>query len=359
MSSFEIPRANTSLSALAFLEKIASGDKPLFLLGRNIYSEKIINNYKVSGIIDDSYTDSSWNGVPVSKLVDTPHSSLVLVCAGGRTLTALERVRSMGFESLDYFSFYKAANNSLLQDVVFNENFSSEFEANKEEYAIIYDLLEDEESKNIFRKLVSFRLNYDINELQGFTTRLEEQYFEDFLELNYSGEVFADVGCFDGFTTLEFIKRCPGYQKVFAFEPEPKNFEVCRKNFANVGNVELLPFGLGSKKETLKFSADGSASTISSAGHLEINVQKLDELPGAKDISFLKMDIEGGESSAVEGAASIISKYHPKIAISVYHKPGDFWRIPKQILSYHRNYKIFMRHYTETIYETVMFFIPR
>lgn len=49
---------------------------------------------------------------------------------------------------------------------------------------------------------------------------------------------------------------------------------------------------------------------------------------------------------------------HPKIAISVYHKSSDFRKIPEQILSIRSDYKIYLRHYTESIYETVMFFIP-
>ncbi len=37
----------------------------------------------------------------------------------------------------------------------------------------------------------------------------------------------------------------------------------------------------------------------------------------------------------------------------------DFWRIPEQVLSYRDDYNIFLRHYTEGVSETVMFFIPK
>ncbi len=57
-----------------------------------------------------------------------------------------------------------------------------------------------------------------------------------------------------------------------------------------------------------------------------------------------KMDIEGAEGSAIEGSKSIIKNYHPKLAISVYHKKDDFWKIPEQILSIRDDYKIFLRH---------------
>jgi len=58
------------------------------------------------------------------------------------------------------------------------------------------------------------------------------------------------------------------------------------------------------------------------------------------------------------GGEKTIINNHPKIAISVYHKSSDFWKIPEQTLRIRSDYKIYLRHYTESIYETVMFFIP-
>ena len=71
------------------------------------------------------------------------------------------------------------------------------------------------------------------------------------------------------------------------------------------------------------------------------------------------MDIEGAESYALEGAKEIIKQYRPKLAISVYHKKDDFWKIPMQILAIDGDYSIYLRHYTEAHAETVMFFIPK
>ena len=70
------------------------------------------------------------------------------------------------------------------------------------------------------------------------------------------------------------------------------------------------------------------------------------------------MDIEGAEYEAILGCINIIKKCSPTLAISVYHSISDFWRIPFLVLSINPNYKLFVRHYTETGYETVMYFIP-
>ncbi|NBV84437.1 FkbM family methyltransferase, partial [bacterium] len=74
---------------------------------------------------------------------------------------------------------------------------------------------------------------------------------------------------------------------------------------------------------------------------------------------FIKMDIEGGELSALRGAKKLITTHLPRLAICVYHRPDDFWAVPELILGWGCQYDLFLRHYTESIYETVMYFIPK
>jgi len=100
-----------------------------------------------------------------------------------------------------------------------------------------------------------------------------------------------------------------------------------------------------------------SASTISSDGDTSIKVDKLDNIIDSY-VSFIKMDIEGAEQDAIEGAKKTIKKYHPRLAISAYHKADDIWKIPELILAIRSDYKIYLRHYTEGFTETVIFFIP-
>ena len=73
--------------------------------------------------------------------------------------------------------------------------------------------------------------------------------------------------------------------------------------------------------------------------------------------TFIKMDIEGGELSALRGAKKTIENYHPKLAICVYHKPEDMWEIPNYVLSLDTSYQLYFRHYNFSKSETVMFAI--
>jgi len=330
---------------------------PKFIFGRNIYAESVAKHIKVDGFIDDFTNDKEYLGKPIHKLADIPKNSLVLNVAGGRPLSARKRLDENGLISLDYFSFYRFSGFPLIP-MRFNEGFEAEFESNKENYAWIYGILRDEHSRNAFKKLVSFRFNYDIAHLEGFTWKEDVQYFENFLNLRAEDEVFVDVGGYDGYTSLEFIKRSPNYKSIHIFEPEPNNYQQCLHSLNGYRDVHIHNLGLSRHKATLKIEEQGSGSKVSEDGTVTINVDKLDCVLNDAP-TFIKMDIEGEEIAAIEGARHIIMTHHPRLAISVYHKPGDFWKIPRLILSIRDDYEVYMRHYTECIYETVMFFVPK
>ena len=92
------------------------------------------------------------------------------------------------------------------------------------------------------------------------------------------------------------------------------------------------------------------------SGNIIIETDILDNIV-KEPLSYIKMDVEGWESKVIEGAKNTIKTYKPTLAVCVYHKCNDFWAIPEQILSIRDDYKIFLRHYTEGITETVMYFV--
>lgn len=331
---------------------------PKYILGRNLYAESVAKHVRIDGFVDDYTSDSEYLGYPVVKLTDLPKNALVLNAAGGRPLSAKQRLDEAGLRNLDYFAFFKFSGFSLTP-MRFNEGFEEEFNSNKGNYFWIDGLLCDENSRYILRKLVSFRLDYDIEHLDGFTWREDVQYFEDFLMLQADGERFIDIGGYNGYTSVEFIRRCPRYDSIHVFEPEPSNYENCRKTLSGYKNIHIHNIGLSRSKGALRLDVQGSASRVSENGAVRIDVDALDAVLGDDVPTFIKMDIEGEEIAAIEGARRIIQTHHPRLAISIYHKPGDFWRIPKTILSMRADYSIYVRHYTECIYETVMFFIPK
>lgn len=339
-------------------EFLSTGSRPKYVLGRNVYAEAVAGHVDLAGFVDDYTDESNYLGRPVIRSQDIPANALVLNAAGGRPLSAKSRLDELGLTNLDYFAFAKVAGVPLIP-VVFNEGFAEDFLAHEADYRWIEGRFYDELSSSLLRKLVSFRLKNDLELLRGFEAREHAQYFEEFLNLQADGETFIDVGGYDGATSREFMRLCPGYRAVHVFEPEPQNFRKCVAALGSSANVHCHPLGLSDARRTLRLTAQGSGSKIVEDGAVSIEVDRLDVELGDAVPTLIKIDIEGEEAAAIDGARQTIATHHPRLAICVYHRAGDFWRIPRQVLAIRDDYDIYLRHYTESIYETVMFFMPR
>lgn len=357
-SSLTIDHHGDDKNARDFCNDFLHGANPKYVFGQNEYAASIAGEVEVDGFIDDFTNETEFLGKPIIRISDVPHNALVVsVVVLGRPIVAEKRLKDFGIKFLDYFAFKRYAPINIAP-VMFLDEFRADFVEHRERYDWIYGLLQDDDSRLVFNKIVNFRLSHNLDYMRGFTDAQYRQYFEDFLVLRPEGEVFVDVGAFDGYTSLEFIKRCPSYAAIHIFEPEQGNMAVVKEKLAGYPRVNFHLRGLSNCAQTLRFMAQGSSSKISDQGDMEINVDRLDDALH-EPFTFLKMDIEGGEMSAIEGAQQAIVKYHPRLAISVYHRVDDLWQIPETILSYRDDYQVFLRHYTEGVTETVMFFIPK
>lgn len=193
------------------------------------------------------------------------------------------------------------------------------------------------------------------------------QYFDlpELKNCKTEEEVFVDVGAFDGQTSAMFVQWAEKYRKIYALEPDPQNIEKCQEVLeAMDAEFEILPFGAWDKPEKLSFASGlngashvGSNAWEENEKQITIQVDKLDDLIHEK-VSFIKMDIEGAEINALKGAEKTIKTYKPKLAICVYHKKEDIWEIPRLILSYVPEYRMYLRHYSLSKDETVLYCVP-
>ncbi len=330
-----------------------------YILGRNENVKILSEVIEVDAYIDDYTDEKIFLDKAIIKSIDAEKNSIVVSCSLAiYPHSALETLKKCGIENiLDYLEVAKYSNNSLLT-IPFLDKAGVDLEINLKKYEYIYSRMLEEESKQVFTDLLNFRKNKDLSYLEGYVVDPVGQYFEDFLNLQ-EGEVFIDAGGYDGSTSLEFIKHCPNYKSIYIFEPSEENLQMAKENLKNYQNINFISKGLSNKNEVLKFDTNsGSASSISETGSVEIVVDMLDNLVEEK-VTFIKMDIEGAEGSAIEGMKNHILNGHPKMAISVYHKADDFWKIPEQILAIRDDCDNYLRHYTEGTDETVMFFMPR
>jgi hypothetical protein len=86
-----------------------------------------------------------------------------------------------------------------------------------------------------------------------------------------------------------------------------------------------------------------------------IEANTLDNIIGEDKATFIKMDIEGAELNAIHGCVSVITQHKPKLAISVYHKKEDIYIIPILLKQFLPSYRFYLRHYTDTAADTVLY----
>jgi FkbM family methyltransferase len=189
-------------------------------------------------------------------------------------------------------------------------------------------------------------------------------FFIQYFDLPYfkpkDKEFFIDAGGYDGYSTQNFFNWLAGKSgRSIIFEPNQIQYEICKNNVQDYDNVKVVNKGLWHKKETLKFCNGGTGSFINSNGKELIEAISLDEeLKDEKEpVTFIKMDIEGAELNALKGAERTIREQRPKLAICIYHKPEDVQEIPSLLLDYVPDYKFYIRHYSFSTWETVLYAI--
>jgi FkbM family methyltransferase len=133
------------------------------------------------------------------------------------------------------------------------------------------------------------------------------------------GDVVIDAGAFPGEFTIYAAKKGA---KVIALEPDHENAEELRKNIELNGldNVEIIEKGLWSGKGQKNVKRDdefGLGSELSENGDIEAEVTSLDSICDSAD--FIKMDIEGAEIEALQGAEKLIENSRPYLAVATYH----------------------------------------
>jgi FkbM family methyltransferase len=328
-----------------------------YLLGATPYAAGIIATMPVRGVIDDFSKATDFHGVPILRSIDAPKDALVVTTTLGRPHTARQHLLKAGLAQCDYFTFHRHCGLEL-PHARFWTGFGEDAREHAADLQWVRARLADEASREVFDSIVNLRLSANLDCITSFRENQANQYFEPFLELQPEGESFADIGCFDGRTSSDFIARCPQFNAVHIFEPDPKNLAVIRARYKGVGKIHFYPVGVGDANTTARFSSSGSTSVITDDGDLEIQVEMLDRF-GIDGITFLKMDIEGAELRALAGARETIRRCHPRLAICVYHQASDLWRIPREVSAIRDDYRVHLRHYTEGVTETVMFFTPK
>ena len=180
------------------------------------------------------------------------------------------------------------------------------------------------------------------------------------------GDTVIDTGACWGDTALYFAHHAGQEGKVFSYEFVPGNLEIFFRNLdlnpQLKDRISIVDRAAWSHSgEVLQFGDNGPGSSVSSAinnnkeGIETLSIDDLVKVNNIARVDFIKMDIEGSELKALQGAIETIRKYQPKLAISIYHRLSDFVEIAEFLLSLNLGYCFYIRHYTIHAEETILF----
>lgn len=234
-------------------------------------------------------------------------------------------------------------------------------EEKHDDFAYTANLLEDEKSKECMIAYLNQKISGDFKYLCNLHE--ENQYF-DYEIVDFSKvSTYVDCGAYDGDSYFSFIKNHKANTKqkqntrAYLLEPDPNNYKKLIEHCGTYENCNILNIGAWDHKDNLFFSTENTSSSINQNGNININVDKIDNVVTGS-VDFIKMDIEGAELNALKGAKDTICRYHPVLAICVYHKKEDLITIPQyiqSICSEGGGYKFYLRIYSKYSQELVLY----
>lgn len=225
---------------------------------------------------------------------------------------------------------------------------------------------------------LGYPLQANLHPFNVASTFLMEQYAYRHGNVRISvepGDTVIDMGGCWGDTALYSAHKAGPQGQVVVFEFLDENLHILRENLdlndAVKHNVTIVEMAVWDRSgDHFEVDAMGPGTTLtdidlvqpqSAPQRQQVETVRLDDYVqdrGVKSVDFIKMDIEGAELKALQGAAETIKRFRPKLAIAAYHKVDDLATLPAYILSLDPGYTFYLDHFTSGLEETVLFAKP-
>ena len=307
-------------------------DKIISALDR--YGIKISGVFASDGFVRQK-TFHGFNVTDYKTAKQTFGDMVVLVCFGSALPDVIANIKRIAAEQELY-----APDVPVYGDVLFNMEYVKQ---NKHRFQNIYNHLADDVSKKVFENAIMYKITGKIDYLFECQTSPQEIYI-NILSFN-DDEVYFDLGAYRGDTVQEFLDNVNAYKKIIAVEPDKKTYNklcLATQSLENICNINACVSDTDGK---IAFDMQGSRGSNIGKGDGVINSVTVDTLAKDNIPSYIKMDIEGAESAAIDGGANTIIKHKPKMQIAAYHRSEDLILLPEKVLNLRNDYKIYLRHF--------------
>lgn len=364
---------------------LLDGSHKLIIFGVGRMGRLFLANLRKENIPVKAFADnnknlqgSSIDGVPVlsrEQLKATDIDTPILVASLMYETPIYEQLLAEKFTNVFPLVYLNYLYPKIFISPEYENTFQSLFDkTNQKDIIKTYNLLHDNESKEVYNNLLQFRLTTEKKYIKKAKATIPFLFDKQVLPLTNS-EVFVDCGGYDGDSIKSFLNAVDNkFSHIYSFEPDKLNYKILTDWITKQADSRMTAVRKGVYNYTgeIRFSESGTLDSriinennfIPAEESLKenslntIDVIKIDDyFKDQKQPTLIKMDIEGVETEALLGAKEIISKYKPKLAISIYHHATDFWKIPLLIKKLNKNYKLYIRHHTDELPDTMCYAI--
>lgn len=324
-------------------DSVKNAGAPVYIYGMGNGGEKVLKWCEDNGITpagvfasDGFVRGQSFCGYRVQSLaqVEEQESDFTVLLAFGTSLPEV-----MGhIEDIEKRRRLYAPDVSVIGSSAFDRAFLDE---NKGLVERVCGLFEDELSRRTFAGLCAYKITGELRYLREIFTH--ETKPSPLLGLG-GDEIYCDLGAYNGDTVGQFVKAVGTYKKIYALEPEKRNFQKCVKNCMGLDNIELINSAAWAFDGAMGFSdGSGRQAKLEAGGSGAIAVRSLDSVLGGRECTYIKYDVEGADIPALEGSKQTVKKYRPKLCCALYHRPYDFITIPAYLSENFEGYKYYLR----------------
>lgn len=323
-------------------QKIKNSGKGVLIYGMGNGADKVIDEFNRIGVPVFGVTASDafvrgqqFRGFRVKKLSEFEGDFIIAVSFASSVPEVMNHIISLNEKYEVIVPCVPVFGNE-----IFNEEFIEKY---KDKLEAAYELFDDE-SKKVFEGCVKFMLGGELCDLMKITTPKDE-VFENILRIK-SDEHYLDLGAYRGDTVDELLRYSGGgYASITALEPDRRTYRKLCEHVDGMPRVTALRKAIYSFSGTVAFdSAAGRQSSISAEG-TEIETVTVDELCEGKKITYIKMDVEGAEKDALNGARKTLAEKKPKLNVALYHRFTDVFELPLLIKSINPDYKFYLRRH--------------
>ena len=322
-------------------DALKGADRPIVLYGMGNGADKVLDEFlrrgiKAAGVMasDDFVRYQSYRGFTVKKQSDFEKELgdfTLALCFASDLPDVTAHIRKVAARHELLVPNVPVCGSEILDDDYITAH-QSDIEA-------AFDLLDDEQSKKVFKGALDFYYTGRLHYLDAIDSDKDE-VFRDILCLH--NESYLDLGAYRGDTVDEFLHYVDGYTSITAVEPNPKNYQKLCEHIADMPNAVALHAGIADRDGVMYVTkSSGRMAALNTESGVEVPVTTVDHLDCSP--TYIKVDIEGMESAMLDGAAHTLKTLKPKLNLAAYHRTGDFFELILRLHAIHPDYQIYLR----------------